>query len=769
MKRVILALALVLLCGVVNAQDIELRGKIVDATTGEPLPFSIVKITDENDSMLFEAFVSNEDGTFSFVWKEALNAGNVLLTIRHMGYEAFSIQANSGQVGSEVDLGTVSLKTGSYEIDGVVVSGATVTQAVDRTTYLITSDLRKDVAVNIDLFRKIPELSVNYISRSVSIMGKSKTLILLNGVNTGESLDIRTINHEDIEKIEVIQVPSSGTEIEYDGIINIVLKSKAEKSFAIDVEETLSANLKSNDSYIGLIFGGEKVRTRLSYGNYYRRYPADLKEIRTDKESGLSYATEGRMKPKEFDHEINFSLDYYISSKDFFNFSSRMYLWDSDSRTNLKAYNILDGQTIELPDFTTKKKSKYTIGNYTAFYRRTLKKESDYFSLNANFNFQNTDNDTDSYYSNNETFLNHEKGNKIAGNLKAEYNNKINDVLTLNAGVQGYYQHFKSRVNDVVSDNNFDNYRYNAHTDLYLQLGESYQMTVGVKGEFNINDFKNPEYKTTRQAIFQPQFVVMKRLNQNSNLRLNYNRRSTYPSAWLLAPYEIESDDKTISKGNPKLKPVTYDYVGATYSYSKGAFSIYPTLYYWRGSKLITPSYSYNSELNTIQMPVNRGNYNRVAATINGSITIFKFIYFEPSVSFYYENFDMPSGTRHNRAFLFSGNIYVGLPAGFAVGGMGSYTSKLLTALGHRMDLSDLDNVFLMKNFEKIGLTAIVGYKNLIEPKTRAHIFTETYSQYNYSKYKVKGFMFRLNYHFKTGRRAEMKNIPTLYESDRKE
>lgn len=116
----------------------------------------------------------------------------------------------------------------------------------------------------------------------------------------------------------MITSPSSGTEVEYDGIINIILKPKAQKGISVDVEETLKLDLRSNDTYVGVTWGSDKVRLKMSYDNYYRANPFDIQQQRTDQLTDELYGKIGySAKPFEMTHDIGLNLDYQITPRDF--------------------------------------------------------------------------------------------------------------------------------------------------------------------------------------------------------------------------------------------------------------------------------------------------------------------------------------------------------------------------------------------------------------------------------------------------------------------
>ena len=747
-------------------KTVSFEGSVIEQSSNTPLPFSEIVLSDEGGKVFFHAVVYNTDASFRYE-NIIIASSKVSLEIKSLGYESFTMTVNRDELEGDIDLGQIPLSPKEYLLDEVHVTASSFVQNVHKNTYLINNTWLKDVSVSLDLLRKVPELTVNEITRTVKIKGKENTLVLINGVNLGESVDIRTINFNDVARIEVVEIPPSSTQVEYDGIINIILKDKITNSFSLDVEETLRGNLKSNDGYLGIRFGRDKVRIRLSYDNYYRGIPSNNRETRTDHTTGLVYNTEGRLKRKEWSHDINLSLDYYISEKDFFNLSTKTSLTDNTKKAYKAEFTQLNDVITKHPDFQTRYASNYTVGNYTAFYKHTFNKVSDYITINGNFNFQNSKENTNSYYSSDKDIVNKEKGNKLAFNLKADYHSSISDLFSFNAGVQSYYQNFNSHINGIVEENNFNNFRYNAYVDTYWALN-NYKLTLGFKAENNTYDFKELAHKKINKSILSPKLAVQKKINEKHSLLFNYYRSSYYPSGWLLAPYEIQIDDKTINKGNPELKPQVYDYVGVSHIYRSPKLYLNSTLYYWKGTKLITPTYIFDYQLNSIQSMANLGKHSRWAARLSGSIKVFEFIEFDPDITFYYGKHSANGIKRDKYVVNLSGALYIGLPANFSMGALASYNSQSTTIMGYKKPTYGIDYLFLRKYFKSIGLTLFVGYQDLIRSSEREFIFSNHFSMNTYSKAESRGFAFRIIYNFNSGSKTKMKSIPTDFEFDKK-
>ncbi|CDN32677.1 putative TonB-dependent outer membrane receptor protein [Mucinivorans hirudinis] len=755
MRKLLAFVFLFAICsGNAFAKEIKIHGQVVDSLSGEPLPMSIISIVDENSNIfVFSGIVEKDDAVFSF---EKIRIGNsaYFVVVSSVGYQ-------KKRVTLDDDMGVIKMVPESIAIDEVVVTASrNIRRAVDRTTYILDSMKLAGVSVTTDVLRKIPEISVDELRRRASIKGKENTLILLNGVNTGNSVDLRGIDFRDIERIEVITSPSSGTDVDYDGVINIILKPKVRAGIMVDIEETLKLDTRSNDSYAGLTWGKDKVRIKLTYDNYYRANPYDITQLRYDKKS--SYGRDGYCsKPFEITNGIGLNVDYYLSANDFLNLTTRSQFVRADKNI---AYTATD-----FADFDARISSSYFIGNYTLFYRRTMKnKLTDYFSVNANFGFMNATEDSQTRYGDGMEFLNRETADKFSTNLRLAYNNRLSNIFRLNVGAQTLYQDFRGTLNNKTSDNNHRNYRNNLYADFYATTG-LWQFRAGLKGEMNINSFTNPLYGSNRQFAFQPTLSALLKLNEVHSIKAEFRRPSYYPSSWLLAPYELRLDEKTILRGNPALKLTQYNIFELTYTYRTDALTLNAIPYYQQNYNLIIPKTNFDSDLNTIRTYVNGGQLSRTGLKINGTINLFGgAISIDPDINAGYDRMNVDGMVRNNIFWRAGGTAMIFLPYGLGCGAYGSYSSKMLTPNGYREPIYSIDAIFIMKRFEKLGLNLFFGYQMPIESADVEYTFAENYTQRDYFKFNSKGFILRANFYFTAGKSRRMERITTYFDNDRK-
>ncbi len=139
------------------------KGKILDKNTGEPLSFASIKYNDNITT-------SNNNGTFHFT----TNSPALHLKISYIGYLTFS--ADYTITNKDFDLGTIYLKEDIKTLSEVTVTSGKYRKAIEDVTVSIEtvkpSFLEKNNTLSFDnLLEKIP--GVNYIDGQANIRGGS--------------------------------------------------------------------------------------------------------------------------------------------------------------------------------------------------------------------------------------------------------------------------------------------------------------------------------------------------------------------------------------------------------------------------------------------------------------------------------------------------------------------------------------------------------------------------------------------------------------------
>ncbi|HEX9938428.1 MAG TPA: TonB-dependent receptor [Longimicrobium sp.] len=211
----------------------EVRGTVLDAVTGRPIPNASVAVMSAADSSLVTGALTRADGEFR---AQGLAAGSYYLRISHPGHAA----ATRGSIriasdASRADAGTVRLQQAAVALRGLSVTAQAgpVRTSADRNSYA-TRDMPGTAGGNAaDVLRNVPSVEVDADGRP-SLRGSQNVAVQVNGRAApvrGEQLGqfLQQLPAGMVERVEVIPNPSARYDPEgLAGIVNIVLKANAD-------------------------------------------------------------------------------------------------------------------------------------------------------------------------------------------------------------------------------------------------------------------------------------------------------------------------------------------------------------------------------------------------------------------------------------------------------------------------------------------------------------------------------------------------------------
>ncbi|MCL2098561.1 MAG: outer membrane beta-barrel protein [Bacteroidales bacterium] len=746
------------------SKDMRIRGSIVDSLSLSPIAYATFQVFDSDNHNVFNAILVDSLGFFDF--RNVHLENNGYITISHLGYEKKTINITAQQ--RELALGQIKMVPNNFTLSEVyVIADAKTMFMADKVVHLVDSAMLANVSVTAELLKKIPQVSVNELTRVARIQGLENTLVLVNGINTGSSVDLRTVNPNDILKVEVITIPSSGVEIAYDGVINIILREEPRKGVSGDTEVSFLLNGRHLDAYAGVIVGFEKVRINLAYRNYYRAYASEGTEIRTNTNTQDVYKTKTyAAKPWEVNNDVRLNIDYYINKKHYLNVSTKTdFLMQCNKNWDVQPSKTSNNITEDLTKFTQQLQYNYFVGNYTLFYKYKIKEDEHYLTANFNLNVMNTDENTTTLYESGETYGGKEQVEKLAGNLMIDYSNTLNNWLRVNAGFQCYNQNFDGILNNGLGDNKFHELRYSGFLDLYLTV-MGLTCRLGIKAEENRTNFRVSGTETVVQQFLSPLLLLNKQINKYNTIRALYRKTSYYPSAWQLAPYSIQYDSLTIRQGNPLLQAQTQHSLSLRYNFSKPSINLSAALFYNYSGRLIRSQVTYDNNLFYTIMPKNLGQRETFGIALSGSSVILGFMEIEPEMSLYRDIYKIENIMRSNWFFTANLSLTVGLPWRMAMGTWGSFSTKRLTIQGHIEPQYELDAIFVMKKFQ--NLNVFLALRSVVKSNETSYIFSENLAHQSIFEHKTFGFAFRINYFFNTGKKYKMEKIDSLHEMDKK-
>ncbi len=201
MKRTITTTAFLCLCGVLIAQNLQLKGRVVSGK--EPVEFANVILLTK-DSAFISGGVTDQRGRFNM---ENLRKGEYRLQISAMGYKTTHV--NLPHFSANHDLGTVSIDSTAIALNEVTITATPIINQPDRKIILPTAHQLKASSDGLALLQQLHlnRIHVDPIQQAVSSSNQGEVQLRINGAKV-EIQEILSLRPEDVIRIEYHDEPS---------------------------------------------------------------------------------------------------------------------------------------------------------------------------------------------------------------------------------------------------------------------------------------------------------------------------------------------------------------------------------------------------------------------------------------------------------------------------------------------------------------------------------------------------------------------------------
>ena len=768
--KVILSFIFTIICVLTSfAQKNTITGYVIDSISKTPLAYSTVRIIEKKNSKLLIGALTDTSGKFVL---QNIPFSEYICVIDYLGYTQKKIPFVFDKDKKFIDFNHITLCPLSTNLQEVVIKGeAKTTTKIDRVIYKVDSADIVNAVTSLDVMKNVPDINVDLVNNSIGIKGKGASLILVNGVNREGQVDIRSINPEDIDKIEVISNPTSGVDSDIDGIINIILKEKPTKGFNTQIAIDYSPYKKSIEPYLMSQYGWKKVRFNIDYFFAFKGMDMEGSTYRENLTNNNIYQSSYKCKnPLDYTHIFKTGLDYYVSKSSFINFSSENIISNANKKFINTSVNTINDSLLNSTFIDELEKQNYFLGNYTLFYKKNFSKEGQEFTSNFNFHYMIATYDNkynDELISTVDTTiltrLNNEIGEKTSYNLKLEYLHPINNNLKFTTGILNYSQFFKNAyVTQIVSEQKkYSNLRLNYYLDLYFCI-KKIDFRVGSKIE-SYTTFIDDTTSVNQNKLL-PSFVISKKMNNKNTLKLNYRTTAFYPSVWQLTPYLIYFDSLNASQGNSELKPQTLNKIEINHTYRKDGMFFSASLYYSIMQNQCSSIKYINNNNFSLTRTENISGKTKIGVKISSSLLLYEKIEIEPEINLFREFFNKQ---QINNSFVCSFSLGYYLPKDFYFGIYSSFNGKILNVQGYSKSQYLIDMVFLQKKILKGNASISLGYRNpFIKIIDETVVQTNNIYEIKRSRIYTEGFLFRFNYFITKGKKVEMEEINKIMDKD---
>jgi ferric enterobactin receptor len=565
-----------------NQPQFEIKGKVVEAETGAPVPRASVTLKVKANGMVITGAIAGPDGSFRLT---GLRPGAFTLRSTYIGF-APQVQDMTLTPAQPVLVGTIKLARAAVELSAVNVEDSRNTVAVepDRTTYRA-----KDA------------------DGKVSLRGNENVVIQVNGRPTpmrGPQLAsyLKTIPANTIERVEVVPNPSAKYDPEgMAGILNIVLKQNVD----LGLSTTANVAMSKPDRFFGngsLGYQAGKFSSMTTAG--FNRDARSIVGI-NDRERYTAAAALLSMSGEDIDAaaknggvNITSTLDYARNKRDVWSnavtLNRRFGLDDS-----MNAFEDRDAAGT-LTDSYFRPKDAEIHGwmvDYNTAFKRTWDARKHEFSFEARGN-RSQDNDEQEIWRLSPTLTQTEGEIQKTDAASASVNAQMDYVKTfakrrkIETGAKSTLRMLDRDFNVVEDPTGSGTWAPSAQSNafsfdeqvhavygVFSQGTGRWDLQAGLRGEYADRNFSltSTEYPYAYRSLF-PSAIASYTLSQSTTLKASYSRRIRRPGTQELNPFVSYFDVRNVFIGNPALQPEYTDAYegGFTKNLKKGMIQVNP-------------------------------------------------------------------------------------------------------------------------------------------------------------------------------------------------
>jgi len=510
-----ISLVLILVPGIVFAQEFRIAGSLLNADDQQPLPGATIKLTSIRDSLQFKYTTSGSQGEFEFV---KLMRGAYMLNISYVGFESYNQKVFAG--GKAENLGQILIKSSSTSLGEVDIEGTAVRaeQKGDTTQYNAAAFKMNQDASTEDLIKKMPGITIE--NGTVKAQGEEVKKILVDGkqfFGDDPSVTLKNLPAEVVDKIQVFdklsdQAAWTGFD---DGsgqkTINIVTRSskntgqfgKFSAGYGTDEHYLLGANMN--------FFEGDRRITLLGMSNNINQQNFSADDVIGSSGRGGPSFQAGPQSGIFSTHALGFNYTDTWSPKLTMNAS---YFWNMGQNTNNTVtdrqyvlggdanqyYHQVNGTETDNSNHRLNMRFEYNIdsnnsiiisprislqdnvsGNQMNAQTSLLPDFSESNLVNAAINDNNSN--ANGYNFNNDLLFRHKfskKGRTASINIGTGFTNRDRDDFVKTQSV--YYQQAQGQINDTV-----DQSGKALSKGISLSSNLVYTEPVGEKGQIQMN------------------------------------------------------------------------------------------------------------------------------------------------------------------------------------------------------------------------------------------------------------------------------------------
>ncbi len=735
------------------AQEVEVKGRVLNAQDNSSVEFATVSFLTASDSSLIKGDVTDLEGNFAV----PIAPGNYILKAEFLAFKPTfkAIQVSSDR--KTQNIGTIRLQEDVAQLSEVVVRGerTQMEMTLDKRVYNIGQDLVNRGGDASQILDNLPSVSVD-MEGNVSLRGSSSVKVLINGKPSGligisGTEALRQLDANMVERVEVITNPSARYEAEgMAGIINIVLK----KEERLGINGTFNFKTGIPDDHgvsLNVNFRRDWFNLFTNYAFTYRDSPRDG----TSFQRFSDYTTDivQDIRRKGISNSIRFGGDIYINDQNTLTLSG-IYRISDDENLGIINYTdrALSGTLLSNTIRRNEEAEDESVWEYAINYTRTFSEKDHKLTIDLQYRENDEIEDADIIETRDpfempretllQGYLNDEFQNSYL--LQADYVRPFSETTRLETGWRtnirkidnsylveeqnesGIWVPLPAFTNDFIYNEQVHSWYGIFGTEI-----NKFSLQGGVRAEYTnvdtelrqTNEQNNQEYL----HIFPSAHVTYAFDNANS-VQMSYSKRYNRPGFWHLNPFHSYADSRNIRSGNPNLKPEFTD------SYELGYLRTWTdgTFYFGAYYRHTTDEFERIEVLEDSvirSFPINLSVENAYGLEANFSKELFSRLNLDGNLNFYqsisdgeYEGEDLYSKTTTMTGRL---NAQIKLFNDFNFQANTFYRAPRTTTQGKNKSMYSLDLGVSKEIFNRNG-TVVLNVRNVLNTlRGRSETFAE--------------------------------------------
>lgn len=559
-----------------------LSGKIVDASSSQPVEYASVAIYRQKDSTLVTGVVTDINGNFSM---ENLPYGRFYAIVTFIGYKKQTVDNIMINPSSKSpSIGTLKLDPVSTALNEVVVmgNGNQMEYKIDKKVVNISQNIVASGGTVVDALQNTPSVQAD-VEGNLTLRGSSNFTVLIDGkpsvVQGSEAL--QQIPAGLVQNVEIITNPSAKYDAEGSaGIINVIMKKQKVKGFNGSISLSAGTNRKNNNN----------INLNYKYDKWNFSLGADYQDMgfEMNHNSERKYLSEGVLtKDQLINGSGQFSrggkgvragIEYSIDQKSSLSLSGRY--GDRQFQRPMSAsyidYFPVTDQYIYYRSVNSGK-SKDEFFSLNLDYLLNISKDghqlsaSAYYSGGSENDPSKTEQDTTDQFGvklpgQSYTQRVDERGSESELRLKTDYTLPFSEKTKLEAGLQATLEgisakHFlyKNEIEDLSQREQLDfDHNINAGYVTFSSFTKIFDYQLGLRVEQEnrtVKQLESQQDTTVNRADLFPTIHLSKKLPWDLQVQMSYTRRISRPRHWSLSPLKRYMDPQNVRVGNPGLLP----------------------------------------------------------------------------------------------------------------------------------------------------------------------------------------------------------------------